>query len=103
MSKIQDELNRIGQQIVNDAKKTVPVDTGSLRDSLKYESTFISFDKFNISIYERYYGVYVNNGTYKMKARPYLTDAVKKNLPEGIDDIINIITGELLNKITQIK
>lgn len=100
---VKQELEELGKAIVVDAKATVPVDTGALKNSLKYEYTFISNDQFNITIFEKYYGTYVNKGTSRQKAQPYLDNAVKKNLPKGIDDIINIISGEILHKIIEKK
>lgn len=103
MSTVNDELNNLGKKIVQDAKKTVPVDTGKLKNSINYETTFISNDNFQIVIHEKKYGVYVDKGTRKQKAQPYMSDAIEKNLDKGIKNIINVITGEILQSITQIK
>lgn len=99
---VNEELNKLGRDIVTDAKATVPVDTGALKNSIKYEYNFISLDKFNLVIEEKYYGVFVDKGTNRQRAQPYMTNAIKKNLPKGTESIINTITGEILNNIKNI-
>ena len=100
---VKQELDELGKNIVRDAKATVPVDTGTLKNSIKYETNFISNDRFQIVIEEKYYGTYVNSGTRRQRAQPYMDNAIAKNLPSGVDDIVNTIVGEILNPITQIK
>jgi HK97 gp10 family phage protein len=98
---VKQELDKLGKSIVSDAIKTVPVDTGALKASLKYETNFISNDEFQIVINEKYYGQYVDKGTRYQKAQSYMSNAIEKNLPKGIEDIVNTITGEILHSIKE--
>lgn len=96
---IQQELDNLGKNIVKDAKAGALPNkkTGQLDRSFNYEYTFSSNDKFNIVINQKYYGEYLNNKTH------YMDNAIKNNLPNGVEDIINTIIGEIMNPITQIK
>ena len=98
-NKLRDELNELGKNITADAKKNALPNkkTGALDRSFNYEYTFSSNDKFNIVINQKYYGEYLNNKTH------YMDNAIKNNLPNGVEDIINTIIGEIMNPITQIK
>ena len=103
MTTVKQELDRLGKAIVADATKTVPVLTGALKASLKYNTNFISNDEFQIVINEKYYGEFVDQGTRYQKANPFMSNAINNNLPKGIDSIINVITGDILNSITTSK
>ena len=104
MSSVQDELNNIGKKITADAKKNALPNkkTGALDKSFKYESSFISNDNFQLVINQKYYGVYLNSGNGRgFEGTHYMDRAIASNLPKGIDSIVNIIVGEILNPITQ--
>ncbi len=98
MSSIKDELDELGRKITEDAKKYALPNkkTGALDKSFKYETNFISNEKFQIVINEKYYGVYLNNKTH------YMDRALKENLPKGTESIINAITGEILQSVKEI-
>jgi HK97 gp10 family phage protein len=64
-----------GAFIVEEAKKQCPVDTGALRDSIKYE---IKDNKVILTVGTNY-GIFVHEGTYKMEARRFLYNAVYQN------------------------
>ena len=103
---VQQELDNLGKNIVKDAKAGALPNkkTGALDRSFNYEYTFISNDKFNITINQKYYGVYLNSGNGRgFKGTHYMDRAITSNLPKGIDDIINIISGEILHKIIEKK
>lgn len=99
MLTVKDELDNLGKNIANDAKRLALSNkkTGALDRSIKYESAFISNDKFQVTINEKDYGQYLNKKTQ------YMDKAIAKNLDKSIDSIVNIITGEILNPITQKK
>lgn len=97
---VNQELDKLGRQIVADAKAyPVPVDTGALKNSLKYQFQFMSENSFRLVISEMYYGKYVNDGTYKMPARPYMTTAINKNVGPSIQSIVEVAIGELTDKL----
>ncbi len=98
---VKKELEDLGKAIVKDAKKNAlpNKDTGNLDRSLSYETVFISDDKFQIVINEKYYGKFLNSGTKNFKGTHYMDKAIDKNLDKGIDSIIEAITGEILNPI----
>lgn len=99
---VKDELDNLGRRIAADAKKNALPNkkTGALDRSIKYETTFISNEKFQIVIDEKYYGTYLNSGTRRgIKGTHYMDRAIEKNIIKGTDDIINTIAGEILNSI----
>lgn len=66
----------IAQDILDDAKASAPVDTGALRDSGYLEEDGVSGDiriGFTVN-----YASYVEFGTSKMRAQPYLRPAAAK-------------------------
>lgn len=80
---IEEILDKVAYNVQNDAKDDCPVDTGALQDDIKVYAAKLQRDIGN----NIYYCIYVHNGTYKMKARPYLFNAFEKNNPGFIKDI----------------
>lgn len=99
MDTVQEELDNLGRKIASDARKNALPNkkTGALDRSFGYDSTFISNDNFQIVIHEKNYGKYLNAKTH------YMDKAIASNIDKGIDSIINLITGEILNPITKTK
>lgn len=80
---VQQELIDTAHLIEKDAKRSCPVDTGRLRNSIDTE---ISDLEVEVGTDCEYAG-YVHDGTYRMPARPFLDSAAETNL-EGIEDRI---------------
>jgi HK97 gp10 family phage protein len=81
--KALDKIWIAGNKIADDARQTVPVNTGRLRDSIVAETPFITGDEIRCVISANTdYAIYVEMGTWKMKARPYLKPALYKNKDE---------------------
>lgn len=101
MATVKDELNKLGKNIAKDAKRNALPNkkTGALDRSFGYETTFISDEKFNVVINEKFYGKFLNSGHGSFKGTKYMDKAIAKNLDKGIEDIVNAITGEILNPI----
>lgn len=70
----------VADKIVADAQARAPVDTGYLRSSIHSESK--SAGKEADVIVDAPYGVFVEYGTYKMAAQPFLTPAVEAHKDE---------------------
>lgn len=70
-------LGRLGENIVENAQRTVPYRTGDLHDSLAYEAgdgvLIVGVDE---GLYGVDYGSYVELGTSRQAAQPYLVPAV---------------------------
>jgi hypothetical protein len=98
---IKNELDKLGNNIAKDAKSNASPNkkTGALDRSFGYETSFISDEKFNVVINEKYYGKFLNSGHGSFKGTKYMDKAIQKNLDKGIEDIVNAITGEILNPI----
>jgi HK97 gp10 family phage protein len=88
-------LIELAEQIVDDAKALCPVDTGSLRRSIRYErdpdgSIVIAAGGGGVvnprTRREVDYAAYVEFGTSRSPAQPFLQPALEKNLPnlEGL-------------------
>jgi len=103
MTTVKDELDILGKKITTDMKRLAKphIDTGALDRSFKYESVFISDEKFNLVIYQKYYGKYLNNHMNRVgRFGPgYIGTALKNNLTKGIDSIVNVMADEFLNQI----
>jgi len=81
--KALDKLWICGNKIADDAREVVPVRTGRLRDSIVAETPIMSGDEIKCVISANTeYAIYVEMGTKKMKARPYLKPALYKNKDE---------------------
>ena len=96
MSSIREELDELGREITRVAKQGALKNkkTGALDKSFGYETVFISEEKFQIVINEKYYGKFLNNKTH------YMDKAIEETVPKGVDNIIDTIVGEIMNKIT---
>lgn len=103
MSNIENNLNALGQKIINDAKSQVPTRSGALKRSLDYSTKVSSDDDFTLTLSELSYGQFVNSGTKNMKAQPFMDKAIKDNLDKGIDSIVNTITEDILSSLNKIK
>lgn len=80
-------LLAIGEEVAGDAIRKVPVDTGNLKNSIR--STRVS--RKVIHVHDRTdYGIFVELGTFKMGAQPFLQPAVynmAKNLSKRFAQI----------------
>ncbi len=67
-------LKAFGKEFESNLKSLVPVRKGYLKDSIK---TFadIKGDTVQSGVEMLYYGEFVNSGTYKMAAQPFINDA----------------------------
>lgn len=92
---VQQELNRLGRNIINDAKKNAAKNkkTGTLERSLNYDTVITNDDTFTLVLEEVHYGKYLNNKT------EYMDRAIERNLDKGIESIITVQIDELLNEI----
>lgn len=73
---VEKVIQDTGKAIVRDAKAVVPVDTGKLKRSIRVVST----SKLRVTVEaQANHASYVEYGTYKMAARPYMTPAVIRN------------------------
>ncbi len=102
--KIIEVLREETQEAVEDAKNRVPVDTGALRDSIKRT---ISKKKLTATMsaggkvkgVDTYYAFFVEHGTRKMPARPFLYPAARaheKDIAERLgDEIYDLLKKEI--------
>ena len=92
----EDDLDEIADLIQSDAKDNCPVagdqgpvkkgeTPGTLRDDIK---VYASPGKRQIGNMDVYYAPYVHNGTWKMKARPYLINASESNKSKWVSMIL---------------
>jgi len=97
---LDDDLKAGLEEIVAYAQVYAPVDTGRLRDSIRYEGgnreyTIIA-DPKNPNT-GRGYAVYVETGTSKMPAQPYMRPALDQVMPKLVEmlkgDLERIVTG----------
>lgn len=78
-------VRRTADEIVRDARSRAPVDTGQLRSSIKAVS--LEHGKSAEVMADTDYAAFVEFGTYKMAAQPFLTPAVQAHTDEFIEDV----------------
>lgn len=81
----RDALNIVGDQVVGWAQDLTPVDTGNLKSSLTHEAEsnnveIVGASNSKAPIKDVNYAIYVELGTVKMHAQPYLRPAIESNL-----------------------
>lgn len=88
---VQDELDRLGKDIIDDAKKNAKPNkkTGKLESSLNYKTSYINDDKFTLELEEVYYGQFLNNKT------GFMDKAIDKNINKGIDSIVDTFLNNM--------
>lgn len=91
MATVQDELDKLGKDIIDDAKKNAKPNkkTGKLESSLNYKTSYINDDKFTLELEEVYYGQFLNNKT------GFMDNAISKNLNKGIDSIVDTFLNNM--------
>lgn len=77
---------RVADRIAATARTLVPVDTGALRASI--ESVSVEAGKEADVIVGKEYGIYVELGTYKMAAQPFLYPAVQQHADELAAELV---------------
>jgi len=81
--KVEDAVERACRLVEADAKKTVPVDTGRLRASIRIEVERIAKDVVEGKIGTNVdYAKKVEFGTSDQSPQPYLRPALRKNFKE---------------------
>ena len=90
--KALDKIWIAGNRIADDARQLVPVKTGRLRDSIVAETPTMSGDEIRCVISaSTTYALFVELGTWKMKARPYLKPSLYKNQEAFIRDMKGLV------------
>ena len=72
--KLLNAIKEFGKDFVKNQKKLAPYRTGTLKKSIK---SFADINRETVKpgIEMVYYGQFVNDGTYKMAAQPFINDA----------------------------
>ncbi|MEM2351789.1 MAG: HK97 gp10 family phage protein [Thermoproteota archaeon] len=92
----QEALKEVAEQIVEDAKALCPVDTGSLRRSIRFErdpssGVIVAAGGGGVinpkTKCEVDYAAYVEFGTSRAPAQPFLQPALEKNVV-GLEEIL---------------
>jgi HK97 gp10 family phage protein len=91
---VYDALSDGAEMVEETAKRLVPVDTGNLRESIHAEPHLeggMGTVRVGVSHEDAHYAPYVEFGTRRMVARPYLRPAIAENR----DKIIRSVADEL--------
>jgi HK97 gp10 family phage protein len=81
---------KVADRIVATAKRIVPVDTGALQDSIMAES--VRTGKQADILVLAPYSAYVEYGTYKMAAQPFLGPAIEQHASEFYAEILGSVS-----------
>lgn len=74
--------DKMGKKAKEYAKQIVPVRTGALRDSIDYRVENGGFILYT----DKEYGIYVELGTRKMAAQPYMRPAMENHVNEYLNE-----------------
>ena len=86
---IQDEINKTALRIETEAKKNTPVDTGRLRSSIKIDLRPLEAEiGTNVN-----YAAFVEFGTSKQSAQPYLFPAFERERKRYINNIKALVNN----------
>lgn len=81
---------KVADRIAATARSYAPVDTGALRGSIESVSVEAGYSADVIAGAE--YAAYVEYGTYKMAAQPFLTPAVEQHANEFLLEVVSPLT-----------
>lgn len=91
---VEKALEILNEETVKDAQQRAPVRTGFLRDNISGEVTGTSLVVTSAAPYS----IFVEAGTRRMAARPFLTPAVdqaKSKLPELLQEAFRQAAGKI--------
>lgn len=77
----RDLVRKTAADIEGDAKRLVPVDTGNLKNSITHQTAGNAYYSEAEIGPTADYGIYVELGTSRMTARPYMGPAADRHLP----------------------
>lgn len=88
-------LELSGKEVKTRARAIVPIDTGRLKKSINYQPK-----KRSVAIGpDTAYDIFVEEGTFKMRAQPYMKPGLARSekrivsfIEEGIEHVLNRIT-----------
>ena len=84
-------LEEIGARVERRAKELVPVDTGFLRSSINHQ---VAGNVLHINA-DADYASFIEFGTMRMTAQPYLLPAVREVQPQIPSIMANLATGRI--------
>jgi HK97 gp10 family phage protein len=90
---VKDVVRKTGYDVEAEAKGVVPVDTGNLKNSIQTEVV----SDFEVTIGPRNvdYDMYVEFGTTRQSAQPYMTPAAETNRPKfkkAMRNLVDVMT-----------
>ncbi len=80
----KDGIDETTAESVTEAKRIVPVDTSTLQGSIRFDPAQIGRNKVvgEWGSFDVDYAIYVELGTYKMRAQPYLRPTADREYPK---------------------
>lgn len=92
MQVVDVELDDAAQEIKYLAQELVPVDTGHLRSTINV----VRFDALSLQVRaDAHYAAFVEYGTSRMAAQPYMTPAVEAIWPRVAHKVEQALNGKL--------
>ena len=86
-------VKAVAFEVLREAQQKAPVDTGALRANADVNTKYAGDGIMSVEFYQEY-APYVELGTYKMAARPFLTPAVEA----GEKKLVSLIKEGLIEK-----
>lgn len=88
--KVADEVKNAALAVEGQAKAIAPVDTGALRNSIQAEAKSDLTWRVGVGVE---YGQFVEYGTYKSAAQPYMTPAAEQVEPQFVANVKKALNG----------
>lgn len=86
-------VKAVAFEVLREAQQKAPVDTGALKANADVNTNYAGDGIMSVEFYQEY-APYVELGTYKMAARPFLTPAVEA----GEKKLVSLIKEGLIEK-----
>jgi len=86
-------VKAVAFEVLREAQQKAPVDTGALKANADVNTKYAGDGIMSVEFYQEY-APYVELGTYKMAARPFLTPAVEA----GEKKLVSLIKEGLIEK-----
>jgi len=93
-SKLEEVVEEYTDKVFDEAVREVPVDTGNLRSTIEqiFEKKALEVIRGLVGTKKTDYAHHVHFGTFKMEARPFLKDALKKHAKDFVKAVVKTVT-----------
>lgn len=91
---LEEGVKEAAHAVRNDAKRNVPVDTGTLRDGIGAQTRGLKAD---VAVFDKdaFYGEFIEHGTSTRPARPFMLPAAERERKRFVKRLIKSVERRL--------